>query len=355
MIRTIYIGQQYANNMDISLGMANVVIKNMGDSISFTGIDLTKNQINLDNPAPGTGMVTAKLDLLYYNRTSVTGNILSSLVYIGGPTLLTDTSEQTYIPKNLYKNTQFEIGLNIPPNEYNFFMLNTTRLSALSVGKGDESIYSFPEKTMNQYGMPSVILGNDVIAKDGWYSVLSVGLCNDDISSGLVKAGMLVQQGSYGVGGDKPWYGKIYAAKVDGADASMLENTEEWEFMSEWPRTLPETSGSCASKAEVGGSPSDPYPYTMMNSLANVIGNYFPYNPWVRRDIFWLAQYDKIYRDAVIDYVETDSSLAASYPSIRAIHSSMDFYANKDRFNEAQLMLQGTDYYTTHYNFVDNV
>lgn len=339
MIRTIYIGQQYANNMDISLGMADVVIKNQGDRISFTGIDLTKNQINLDNPAPGTGMVTAKLDLLFYNRTSVTGNILSSLVYIGGPTLLTDTAEKTYIPRNLYKNTQFEVGLGIPNNETNFYMLNTARLSALSVGQGPEHIFSFPEKTMNINGLPSIVLGDDIIAKDGWYSIVSVGLCNDDVSAGLVKSGMLVQQGSYGVAGDKPWYGKIFSAIIDGADPSNLSNTEEWESMSSWPRE----------------SVSWDNTITLQNSLANTIGNYFPYNPWVRRDIFWLAQYDKIYRDSVIDYIETDSSLSAAYPSIRAIHSSMDYYASKDKFNQAQSMLQGTDYYTTHYNFTGNV
>lgn len=338
MIKTIYIGQQYANNMNISLGMAGIVIKNMGDYISFTGIDLSKNQITLDNPTPGTGMVLAKLDLLFYNRTSVTGNILSSIVYVGGPTLLTDTSEHIYIPKTLYKNAQFEVGLGIPSGETNYSMLNSARLSELVIGQGDERIYDFPETNMNTNGMPSVILGDDVIAKDGWYSVMSVGLCNDDVSPGLVKKGMLVQEGSYGVSGDKPWYGTIYSARIDGADPAVLTNTVEWELMSLWPRA----------------NTVDAYP-SMVNSLADAIGNFFPYNPWVRRDILWMAQYDKIYRDSVIDYIERDASLSAAYPAIRAIHSSIDYYANKDKFNEAQLMLQGTDYYTTHHNFVNNV
>lgn len=338
MIKTIYKGQQYANNMDISLGLADVVIKNMGDYITFTGIDLTKNQINLDNPAPGTGMVKAKLDLLLYNKTTVTGDILTSIVYVGGPTILTDTSEHIYVPKRLYKNSQFELGLNIPAGETNYFHLNSDRLSELLIGSGRESIHDYPNKDIAVNGLPSVILGDDVIAKDGWYSVMSLGLCNDDVDQGLVKAGMLVQEGSYGVGGDKPWYGRIYAATVQGADPQNLTDTAQWDYMSEWPRTDLLTD----------------YP-ARVTSLADAIGNFFPYNPWVRRDIFWMAQYDKIYRDSVTDYIQDDSSLGAAYPSIRAIHSSIDYYATKDKFNEAQLMLQGTDYYTTHHNFVSNV
>lgn len=339
MIKTIYTGQQYSNNMDISLGIVDIVVKNLDSSLSFTGIDLTKNQINLDNPAPGTGMVVSKLDMLFYHRLSITGNIMSSVVFVGGPTILTDTAEYFYKPKTLYKNSQFELGLNIPSNETNFSMLNSGILSKLEVGSGKHIIFKFPEKNLSLTGYPSPIIGRDIIAKDGWYSIVSVGLSDTGVSAGLVKKGMLVQDDSSTIEGTKPWYARVYCARIDGANPTELSDATQWDLMSDWPRSVVNFQN----------------PINIVTSLADVIGNLFPYNPWVRKDLFWLANYDKVYRDAVIGYVEGNPTFTELYPSLRAIHSSVDYYATRNKFDEAQLLLQGTDIYMSYHNFSNHV
>lgn len=328
MIKTVYIGQQVTNNMDISRGLSDVSVKNMGNYITFTGIDITRNQINLDNPAPGTGMVASKIDMLFYHRLSDTGNILSSVVYMGGPTLIGNKAEHTYVPKQIYKNTQFEVGIGIPDGAKNFKIFNSTGMLPAKTPAGNDAIFRYPDKTLSDSGLPAVVISDDSIAQDGWYSIMSVGLCDTGVSAGFVKKGMLLQDDDATVDGVKPWYSRIFAAKEDGVDPSDLYNEDLWESVSDW---------------------------TTEASLAGPIANYFPYNPWVRRDIFWMAQYDRIYRDSVIDYVEKDWSGAAPYPHLRAIHSSIDWYASKNKYDKAQSLLQGTDYYRTTYNFLANV
>jgi hypothetical protein len=327
MIKTVHIGKQSSNNMDGSLGIVDMSIRSLKDTIRYTGIDLSDNQITIDNPTPGAGSVVAKLDMLFYHRMSIYGDVLSSLVNISQPSLLSFTEERTYNPKLLYRNSNQERAIVIPPNTTNYTFFNTLSSSGIEIPIGSENVFNSANLTLKTDSLPSVIISKDVISKDGWYSIFSIGVCDRNIDPSMVKEGMLVQDTTNTSGGLSPWYGKVYMATTDGADPSVL-STSDWHDITVWSTDI---------------------------SIASVLNNVFPYNPWVRKDIFWLVSYDRLYRDAVLDYVEEGFNPMSGYPGIKANHTAIDYFARRSEFGNAQIILQGTDFYRTHHNFLGNV
>jgi len=322
MINTLYVGQQYSNNMDISAGILNTSVNDMGSYLTYSGLDLTLNRITIDNPTPGTGSIISKMDFLFYHRLSITGDILSSIVLMNTPSVIDNTIDKKYNPKLLYKNTSIERSINIPLDAVNFTLFNTLNSSQLLTPFSDVAVFNSQKSALPIDGLPSAVISNDSIAKDGWYSIFSIGICDQLVSSGFIKKGFLCQQS---VQSGSPELGDVFIALVDNADPSNLLNTTKWHPITKWSTTV---------------------------SVGDIINNTFEYNPWVRRDIFWLAEYNKVYRDTVIDFVQSENNFGNPYINAKALHTSIDYYANQSRFAEAQFILQGTDYYRTTHNFL---
>lgn len=325
MIDTLYLGQQYTNNMRTFPTLYGVNIGSMGSYLSFSGMDLTLNNITADNPIPGTGSIVAKLDVLFYHRLSLTGDILTSIVMIDTPKKIDNTSEKRYIPKFLYKNTALEKTINIPKDAKNFTMFNVLNSVSITTPFSDVSLFNSQKMALPTTGLPSVVISEDSIAKDGWYSIMSVGVCDTNVDIGFVKKGLLVQDTTSTQNGDFPELGDVFIARVDGADPTTLSDTTKWQQINIWNTT---------------------------DSIAYIINCTLPYNPWIRRDIFWMAEYDKVYRDTVIDFVEQSNNFGDPYINAKALHTSIDYFAKKSRFAEAQYILQGSDYYRTTHNFL---
>lgn len=325
MIETLYIGQQYTNNMDISTGLVNMFVGDMDSVLDFSGADLSLNRITVDNPLSTTGSIVAKLDMLFYHRISLTGDILSSIVYISTPKKIDDVSQYRYNPKLIYKNSQLERSIVIPNKAENFRFFNTLNASQLLTPLSDVAIFNSQKMALPVTGLPSAVISQDSIAKDGWYSILSIGVCDQNVSSGFVKKGFLCQDTTSTQQGDFPELGAVYIALIDNANPLTLSDTIMWARINLWSTTV---------------------------SIADIFNYSFEYNPWVRRDIFWMAQFNKIYRDTVIDFVASFVKFGTPYIIAKSLHTSIDYFAKNSRFAEAQFILQGTDYYRTTHNFL---
>lgn len=311
--------------MDLSAGMLPVSIGDMGSYLSYSGLSLALNRITIDNPTPGTGSIVAKLDILYYHRLSLTGDILSSIVMIGTPTNILNALENRYAPKFIYNNSALEKSINIPVDATNFTLFNVLNITQLVTPLSDVSLFNGQKTALPVNGLPSAVISRDSIAKDGWYSIFSVGVCDQLVSPGFVKKGFLCQDTTNTQQGDFPQLGQVFVALVDGAIPSELADPTQWQPIDRWSTT---------------------------GSIANMINLTLEYNPWVRRDLFWMAEYNKVYRDTVIDYVESDNNFGNAYINMKALQTAIDYYAKKSRFAEAQYILQGTDYYRTTHNFL---
>lgn len=325
MIPTLYTGQQLSNNMDRNAGIIPVTINSMGSYLTFTGIDISQNQITIDNPIPGTGSIVAKLDLLFYNRLSLSGDVLSSIVWSNYPQLIDNTAEYIYSPRMMYKNTTYESALAIPVGSTNFKMFNATSGVRLATPFVGSNTFMSVADALPVTGMPSAVISVDSIATDGWYSLVSIGVCDQLVDSAFIKAGFLCQDPTLTVGNTLPQFGTVYMALVDNADTLLLTDASQWFPINIW---------------------------TTINSVAEVINKAMEYNPWVRQDFFWTAQYDKVYRDAVIDYVASENNFGSAYINIKAMQTSIDYYATRGKYAEAQYILQGSDYYRTTHNFL---
>ncbi len=325
MITTLYTGQQLSNNMDRSAGILPVHLNDMGLYFDFTGIDVSLNQITIDNPIPDTGSIVAKVDLLFYNRVSITGEVLSSIVWSNYPQSVNNIDKFQYSPKLLYKNTTFEKSIIIPSNATNFKMFNTANDISLNVPMGDTNIFLNAVVSLPVAGLPSVVISKDSIATDGWYSLMSIGVCDQFVDHAFIKKGFICQDGAFTQGGTFPHLGIVYIALQDNADPGFLYDTTKWCPVNKWNTTY---------------------------SVADVINNYQAYNPWVRQDFFWMAQYNKVYRDTVIDYVSTTNNFGSAYVNVKALQTSIDYYAKQGKYAEAQFILQGTDYFRTTHNFL---
>ena len=325
MIDTLYLGQQYTNNMRTLETLYDVNVGNMGSYLSFSGMNLSSNNITVDNPVSTTGSIVAKLDLLFYHRLSLTGDILTSVVMMDTPRKIDSMVEKRYTPKFIYKNTSLEKTINIPKDAKNFTMFNVLNSVSITTPFSDVSLFNGQKTALPTTGFPSVVISEDSIAKDGWYSIMSIGVCDTNVDPGFVKKGFLVQDTTNTQSGDFPELGDIFIARVDNADPTMLSDSSLWQQINVWNTT---------------------------DSLAYVINCTMPYNPWIRRDIFWMAEYDKVYRDTVIDFVEQSNNFGDPYINAKALHTSISYFAKKSRFSEAQFILQGSDYYRTTHNFL---
>ncbi len=325
MINTLYVGQQYTNNMDINTGILDTTINDMGTFLSFSGFDLTFNRITIDNPIPGTGSIVAKIDFLFYHRISLTGDILTSIVYMDSPRKIDNVTFNRYNPKLIYQNTPLERTISIPIGATNFTLFNTLNASQLLTPFSDVAVFNSQKTALPVNGLPAAVISNDSIAKDGWYSVISMGICDELVSSGFIKKGFLCQDTTSTNAGDNPELGTVYVALVDNASPTVLTDITKWHPINLWSTTV---------------------------SVGDIFNYVYEYNPWVRRDLFWMAQYNKIYRDTVIDFVQSDNNFGTPYINAKALHTSIDFYAGNARFAEAQFILQGTDYYRTTHNFL---
>jgi len=325
MITTIYTGQQMSNNMDRDAVLLPVSINDMGSYFTFTGVDISQNRITIDNPIPGTGSIVAKVDILFYNRISISGEVLSSIVWSNYPQLTTNTDEFRYNPKLIYSNTTYEKAIAIPQNTTNFKMFNAVNDVKLTIPLGDTNIFMSSNPGLPVTGLPAAVISTDSIAMDGWYSLMSIGVCDQLVDPAFVKKGFLCQDPTLTVGGTLPQLGTVYMALIDEADPLILSNNLAWFPINRWNTT---------------------------NSVAEVINKYQEYNPWVRQDFFWMAQYNKVYRDTVIDFVSTTNNFGSAYVNVKAFQTSIDYYAKKDKYAEAQFIIQGTDYYRTTHNFL---
>lgn len=325
MINTLYIGQQYSNNMDISAGLLDIIVGDMDAYLDYSGLDLTLNRITVDNPIPGSGSIVAKIDFLFYHRISLTGDILSSIVMVDSPRKIDNLITKKYNPKMIYKNAPLERTINIPVGATNFTLFNTLNSTRLLTPFSDVAIFNSQKTALPVDGLPSAIISNDSIAKDGWYSIFSVGVCDQLVSSAFVKKGFLCQDTTNTNLGDNPELGTVFVALVDNANPATLSDITKWYPINQWGTTV---------------------------SIGDIINYTFEYNPWVRRDIFWMAQYNKVYRDTVIDFVQSDNNFGTPYINAKSLHTSIDYYAKNSRFAEAQFILQGTDYYRTTHNFL---
>lgn len=322
MINTLYLGSQYTNNMGTDTGILPISVIASNRSLKFTGLDLSNNNITLQNPI-GSGTITAKLDILLYHKILHSGNILSSIVYISVPRTPDSDTENTYVPQQLYKNSFIERLWILPTT--NFKYLNALSPSTVVT---THNILDLESRTASIEVMPSNILSKDIILKDGWYSVMSIGIVDESIDSGFVTIGTLVQNTTNTQGGTIPELGTVYIALVDGADPSSLTNITMWASINQFDNAA---------------------------NLGQIIYKQVPYNPWAKRDIMWLSEYDSVYRDIVIDYTKDKDGMINRYSIIKGYHTVIDHFASSNRFDMAQVALQGTLNIRTNYNTLKNV
>lgn len=322
MINTLYIGSQYSNNMGTDTGILPISIKASIRNLKFTGLNITNNNITLQNPV-GSGTITSKLDILVYNKILETGNILSSIVYISVPRTVISETENVFVPQTLYKNSFIERLWSIPTT--NFKYVNTL---APNIVTTNTNILDLTTRTSSIEVMPANVISKDIIMKDGWYSIMSVGVVDTTIDPAFVSVGTLVQDTTNTQGGTLPEVGAVYIALVAEADPTTLNNTTMWSSINQFNNTA---------------------------NLGQIIYKQSPYNPWVKKDILWLSEYDLIYRDVVLDFVKSKESMINRYTILKGYHTVIDYFATLSRFDMAQITLQGTLNIRTNYNSLKNV
>lgn len=315
MITNLYVSKTQATNNMSATGILPNTFQVTSDKLFFKGFDLTENDVGMDGTGD-TPAIATKVTLLLYNRVGQQGEILSSIVYISVPHPIDDDDTVFgYEPGITFLNGAISSGWNLNKDVENFSYLNGIRPGNITLPQGKRSLFRESVNTLREDSMPAYIIGENTISRDGWYTIISIGVVNTNVPAANVEKGLWVYNSTDG---------QIYIAKQAHVATSTLENAENWHVLGEWAEDI---------------------------SLTLPLLNNYTYNPWVSRDILWLSTLDSIYKDSVIDYTKTLDPYSI-YPSLKVRSRVITNYALNSQFANAQYVLQATDFLRTTYKYV---
>lgn len=314
MINILHVAtSQTTNNMNDDIGILPNTISTNKSQLAFKGFDLSNNKIG-NSGLSSEAFIESKVTMLLYNRVGPQGEVLSSIVYMSLPQPVSDTDTIFgYDPLRAMHDSAVMSGWGLTSDVDSFAYTNSIRPSRVIVPKRDRALFTEAVNALSEAGMPSNILGKNTIVKDGWYTIVSMGIPNTNVGAADVEKGLWVMS-----------YDGIYIAKEQYAPTSELSNTDKWHHLDNWADDI---------------------------SLCLAPTSNFAYNPWVSKDLMWLPTTDAIYTDAVIDYVKTLDPNSI-YPTLRTRTRILDHYVADNHFAFAQYTLQTTDFLRTTYNFI---
>lgn len=314
MINILHVATaQTTNNMNDGIGLLPNTISTNRSQLTFKGFDLSNNKIG-NSGLPSEAFIESKVTMLLYNRVGPQGEVLSSIVYISLPQPVSDVDTVFgYDPLRAMHDSAVMSGWGLSRDVHNFSYTNSIRSSRVTVPKRDRALFTEAVNALSEDGMPSNILGKNTIVKDGWYTIVSMGIPNTNVDNTNVEKGLWVLAPD-----------GIYIAKEQYAPTSELNNIDKWHRLDNWADDI---------------------------SLCLAPTSNFTYNPWVSKDFMWLPTIDAIYTDAVIDYTKTlDPN--STYPTLRTRTRILDHYMSTNHFAFAQYTLQTTDFLRTTYKFI---
>jgi hypothetical protein len=287
-------------------------------TVIFTGFDPS-----IISPPQPNGF-SYKLDLLFYNRVNEVGEVLSSLVYISTPTVVSNIADKIYNVKSLYSNTDAERTMHVTLARSDYSYLNTKWKSDKFFTSSISSLSDCQHNELPTNGELSVRIKQYGVAFDGWYTQMSVGV--RDISP-LLPPTSPVKRGLIGFHTFSELGNVLSIVTVDNPTDPFSDQV--WS-----PYTTLLDTVSTAPDGSV---------LIPCASLADVLTTLSADNPYIKQDIFILPTYASIYNNSVIQYAEFPT-YGNLFTTLRDKHRVIHSFAVENNFLEAQYVLQSTDF-----------
>ena len=307
LIPKIYYGNLTSNNM--SMPQAYQFMEVTDTKIVFTGYDLSAQT-----------QFAKKLDLLFYNRVNDIGEVLSSLVYISDALDLNDITEKEYDYRMLYRNTDLERRFDLA-NVTDFTFLNHKWSTAKFYTSSISPLTKYSYEPLSIAGIPAVLLAKYGVCFDGWYTQMSVGLRD---SGNITAPGMntLAMFSSP----TKGYWPAVHNSPITTNVAELY-----WDLCNEFHTG--KTTFNPDGSVKVAGS-----------QMAAVLTSSSADNAYVKQEIFILPLFVELYKAHTVKYAE-EANYSSPYPILRNKHRIMNLFADRGRFEDAQFLLQSTEFF----------
>lgn len=322
MIKKVYycnverLGTGTTPNEDVDYSLV-VVPKNKGIYVSTFDVG------SITTLAP---CVTKKVDLLFYSRVNTLGKVLSTIVYTGEVRDVGDTSDIPYFPELLFQNSSVELQWENLDCETDFTYVNYERCPP----EPESYWIKQDEAPLPIDGMPANIIPGNTPVLDGWYTLVSAGVCVDPDFS---YAGDT--WGGYHIGSfaQNSTDGKVYFSLIQNPTADY-DNTTQWHDYTVWDKTI----NLLGHFVDCELYP----PEGCGGATGDIPCNIDP--PFIRQDFFVMLNYDREYSRYLPGFSREIRNLNDSFPALKCKHRVIDRTAEDPNYKESQLYLQSTDY-----------